>query len=165
MKFHLLLLLLLVSSACGHDREQSPSYLHYGDGQVVAEGSSDQAADSEAAFTLTRRNSFNPATKAFVVAGGGDIANFGNEVVDIMEELKRRGLPEDQIACYFAVPFRDAYERDKTQYDAISAKLSKCYLASVGSLKQHLKLVEKESDVFFYFYLPRHAAISCFNRS
>src|SRR5688572_20051914 len=58
----------------------------------------------------------NPPPKIFLVAGGYDNANFGQEVIDQKLYWNSRGYSDEDIVCYYVRPLHDTYVADLEQY-------------------------------------------------
>ncbi len=97
-----------------------------------------------------------PRTKIFLVAGGGDVANFAAEVVAQRTLWLARGYAADEIACYWARPTAAGFRGDRSQYRALAAELRACYPASAALLREHLLLTGARAPPFVYLYISSH---------
>lgn len=95
--------------------------------------------------------------KIFLIAGGKDNANFAQEVVDQIALWKKAGFQEEDIACYYAIPFEKEFLNDYVQYESISRELSLCYPASPKLIWEHLEAAAQSTDRdFLYVYVTSH---------
>ncbi|MCY1058492.1 C13 family peptidase [Nannocystis sp. SCPEA4] len=96
----------------------------------------------------------------FLVAGGSDVANFAQEIVAQRELLRERGVQADEIACYWAMPTRDAFRRDRAQYRRLAAELAGCYPAATAIVREHLARAAAREPPFLYLYVTTHGLAS-----
>ncbi len=96
------------------------------------------------------------STKVFLVAGGDDVANFAAEVLEQRTLWRKAGLREDEIACYYAKPTDEAWQRDRTQFEQLAVALRSCRAASVEQLGDDLALAARGSPDFLYLYVSSH---------
>ncbi|HFE47220.1 MAG TPA: hypothetical protein ENJ18_17320 [Nannocystis exedens] len=94
--------------------------------------------------------------KIFLVAGGLDVANFADEIVEQRRIWRARGFGDDEIICYIARPTKDGFRGDRRQFRAIFAELEGCYAASTAQLREHLRLAAERSPPFIYIYMSSH---------
>lgn len=99
-----------------------------------------------------------PRTKIFLVAGGGDVANFAAEVVAQRRLWLARGYAADEIACYWARPTAAGFRGDRSQYRALAEELRACYPASPALLREHLLLTGTRAPPFVYLYVSSHGS-------
>ncbi|PCC73392.1 Peptidase C13 family protein [Nannocystis exedens] len=96
----------------------------------------------------------------FLVAGGSDVANFAAEVAAQRELLRTRGVPADEIVCYWAKPTREAFRRDRAQYRRLAAELADCYPAATAVVREHLARAAARRPPFLYLYVTTHGLSS-----
>ncbi len=94
--------------------------------------------------------------KIFLLAGGPDVANFAEEVLDQRRLWRARGFADDEIVCYYARPTKDGFRGDRRQFRAIFAELEGCYPASTAQLREHLQVAAERSPSFIYIYMSSH---------
>lgn len=97
-------------------------------------------------------------TRAFLIAGSRDTANFAQEVLEQKEYLLSKGLTSDEIACYYSVPLTAEYLQDRMQYDALRETLASCYLASPSFIWSHLKTSALGNPDTMYIYVTSHGS-------
>lgn len=97
-----------------------------------------------------------PKAKIFLVAGGADIANFLQEVVDQREYFLKLGYGEDEIACYYVKPAPSDYAGDQAQFSALAPKTNGFHLAAPHLLYRHLELAASNNPDFIYLYITGH---------
>lgn len=97
----------------------------------------------------------NERKRYFLIAGGIDAANFGEEIIEQKKHLLSMGVPEKEIACFYSIPYDKEFKEDEKHYRALAADLSKCYAAfpkNVWTLMEHGG-VEQDS---IYVYATSH---------
>ncbi len=102
----------------------------------------------------------DPRTRVLLVAGGDDVANFAAEVLEQRRLWLRAGVPEEQIACYYAKPTRDAWADDLEQYRAIADGLRSCHRAETARLRRDLDVVAQQDPEWVYLYVTGHGLAS-----
>lgn len=95
-------------------------------------------------------------TKVFLVAGGDDVGNFAAEVVEQRALWIAAGLQDDEIACYFAKPSRDALIADAEQLAELAPALRGCYSADPATLHAHLRQAARAAPPFVYLFVSSH---------
>ena len=110
-----------------------------------------------------REGAIDPRTRVFLVAGGDDVANFAAEVLEQRRLWMHAGVPEEQIACYYAKPTRDAWGEDLEQYRAIANALRSCYRAETARLRDDLYAVAQQNPEWVYVYVTGHGLESQFD--
>jgi hypothetical protein len=102
---------------------------------------------------------FPEKARLFLVAGSGEAANFGQEIVDQIRLWKKLGFTEEDIACYFSIPDQATFAKDEKQYTDLAPELKNCYPASPELLWKHLAHAAERSDgSFLYLYVTAHGA-------
>lgn len=99
-------------------------------------------------------------TKVFLIAGGDDIANFAAEVLEQRTLWRRAGLREDQIACYWAKPSAENFEKDKEQFESLRVALRSCYMASPQRVSADLRTAAAHAEGFVFVYVTSHGLAS-----
>ncbi|MFT5466358.1 MAG: hypothetical protein ACI8UO_001458 [Verrucomicrobiales bacterium] len=94
--------------------------------------------------------------KIFLVAGGADIANFLQEVVDQREYFLKLGYAEEEIACYYVQPTADDYSSDQAQFATLAPKTNGFRLAAPHLLYRHLEAAAANNLDFLYLYVTGH---------
>ncbi len=94
--------------------------------------------------------------RIFLVAGGLDVANFADEILEQRRFWRARGFGDDEIVCYYARPTESGFRGDRRQFRAILADLGGCYAASVSKLREHLQAAALRSPPFIYIYMSSH---------
>ncbi|MEM7010171.1 MAG: hypothetical protein AAF585_01705 [Verrucomicrobiota bacterium] len=107
-------------------------------------------------FPDYNRDALSPKAKIFLVAGGADIANFLQEVVDQREYFLRLGYQPEEIACYYVKPTQKHYAADQAQFASLAPKASGFYLAAPHVLYRHLQSTAMHSPEFIYLYVTSH---------
>ncbi len=98
--------------------------------------------------------------RVFLVAGGDDIANFAAEVLEQRTLWRKAGLPEAQLACYYAKPTEDAWQQDQEQYRRLAPALASCRRASPRRLHDDLVAAASSKPPFIYLYVTSHGLAS-----
>ncbi|MGH1344715.1 MAG: C13 family peptidase [Nannocystales bacterium] len=101
-----------------------------------------------------------PTTKVFLIAGGDDVANFAAEVLEQRTLWRRAGLREDQIACYWAKPSADDFDKDRAQFEALEVALRSCHRASPQRVADDLRAAAAHADGFVFVYVTSHGLAS-----
>ncbi len=96
--------------------------------------------------------------KFFLVAGSSQSANFAQEIVDQKSLWLKAGYNDDEIACYYVVPYQREFEHDRKQFLALAPKLADCYPANMKLLRRHLKQAVRDGTrpPFLYLYVTAH---------
>lgn len=110
----------------------------------------------EDVFPDYNRNALSPKAKIFLVAGGADIANFLQEVVDQREYFLQLGYQPDEIACYYVKPTQKQYAADQAQFASLAPKATGFYLAAPHVLYRHLQATAMHNPEFVYLYISSH---------
>lgn len=97
-----------------------------------------------------------PQAKVFLVAGGDDVGNFAAEVIEQRALWKQAGLHDDEIACYFAKPTRQALVHDGEQLTALAPALRDCYSADPATVHAHLRQAARAAPPFLYVFVSSH---------
>ena len=107
-------------------------------------------------FPDYNRAPLSPKAKIFLVAGGADIANFLQEIVDQREYFLKLGYQPEEIVCYYVKPTSSDYSTDQAQFAALAPKASGFYLAAPHILSRHLIAAAGNSPEFVYLYVTSH---------
>lgn len=102
----------------------------------------------------------SPNTRIFLVAGGDDIANFAQEVVNQRALWRKAGFSHDEIACYYAKPTKKAYTADRRQYERLARRLKDCYAANPATVRAHMVAIAEQRPPFVYLYVTGHGTHS-----
>ncbi|MBC7658481.1 MAG: hypothetical protein H7249_02105 [Chitinophagaceae bacterium] len=96
--------------------------------------------------------------KAVIVAGSAENANFAQEVVWITKILKRKGLKDDEMACFYAKPDPVQYLADQKQFDELAHDLNKCSATSRLAILNATKQGLAANPSTFFLYATSHGA-------
>lgn len=95
-------------------------------------------------------------TRMFLVAGGSDIANFAQEVVQQRQLWRAAGIGDAQLACYWARPTDEAWQSDRDQYRALRDDVADCRRAEPATLRHDLLAVAKQKPSSVYIFVSSH---------
>lgn len=98
----------------------------------------------------------SPRAKIFLLAGSSMSASFAREIVEQKRIWLKAGFQEEEIACYYIVPFQEDLNENIKQYLPVAGELSKCHAASAKLLREHLEEAAKRHPSFLYLYLSSH---------
>jgi hypothetical protein len=117
------------------------------------EGSTPPSVFEDLAY---REDATGSNTRVFLVAGGDDVANFAAEVLEQRRMWMRAGVSEDEIACYYAKPTKQAWGDDLEQYRALANALRECHRAEPARLRRDLLAAAKREPEWIYLYVTSH---------
>lgn len=96
--------------------------------------------------------------KAVLIAGSSENANFVQELSWFQRLLAERGIRDEEIACFAAVPDLIQYHADREQFDALAPFIRTCRPARRDEILATIQssINQKPSD--FYVYITSHGA-------
>jgi len=106
----------------------------------------------------TNSKPISPQAKIFLIAGSSQNANFAQEIIDQRRMWLGKGFREEEIVCYYVLPYQDEFERDNLQFVSLIRELRNCYPANAKGIREHLTLVGKSEPrpEFLYLYMTSH---------
>ncbi len=99
---------------------------------------------------------FSKNTRVFLVAGGEDNANFAQAILDQKRIWLSRGISEDQISCYYALPLAKLIRYDLGQYRELTEALYACHPANADLVRSHVKQVLEQNPEWIYLFVSSH---------
>lgn len=99
-------------------------------------------------------------TRVLLVAGGNDVANFAQEIVDQRRMWRASALEDAEIACFWAKPTPRAYGDDRRQYEALTSSLSECAAANPRAVLEAIHGAAASGPDDFYLYITSHGVAS-----
>lgn len=99
-------------------------------------------------------------TRVMLVAGGDDVANFAQEVVDQRRMWRATAVPDDAVSCFWAKPTKRAWAGDRRQYGALAEVVNECAAASPGIVLDAIRAAAASDPEDFYLYITSHGVPS-----
>jgi hypothetical protein len=125
-------------------------------------GPSPEVADTSNPRTYLSYASFDNREKSHksyvLIAGGGDDANFAQEVIEQRRLLLELGVPQSEIACFYTIPNHYKFHYDRKQYLELAVELKNCYAAYPAYVWQLLE-DSTTADAPTYLYVSSHGLL------
>lgn len=104
----------------------------------------------------TRSGPIPTQARIFLMAGSSLTANFAQEIVDQKKIWLAKGIPPEEIVCYYVVPTQEEFEEEPEQFEALAVDLKECYPANAKQLREDLLRAAKQNPPYLYLYMTSH---------